>query len=251
MPTKLNKAGNEQPYVPQGNGDASGEYADNQSGSNKHFKVFKKPTEPQNKITESVDELKKQLETEKGIFNRSRIREKIAALENGFDNVEEYKKFNESKRKSALEEFEKSKIEKQKAKEFEETKKKQQLEKEIKEAPEHKRKQFLIIQKENPMLDDYHVGIRSPKDIKTFDEVVEDEDSFAWGDFSRKDAKKALKENKITVYSSYPIKQGVFVSTSMSQAKQYAGGKKVYSAKIPLDNVAWINGDEGQFAKID
>lgn len=46
MPTKLNKAGNQQPYVPQGNGDASGEYADNQSGSNKHFTNFAKPDEP-------------------------------------------------------------------------------------------------------------------------------------------------------------------------------------------------------------
>ena len=51
MPTKLNKAGNQQPYVPQGNGDASGEYADNASGSNKHFTNFKKPDE-QNGTTE-------------------------------------------------------------------------------------------------------------------------------------------------------------------------------------------------------
>lgn len=45
MPTKRNKAGQQQPYVPQGNGDASGEYADNQSGSNKHFTNFKQPGE--------------------------------------------------------------------------------------------------------------------------------------------------------------------------------------------------------------
>ena len=43
MPTKLNKAGQQQNYVPQGNGDASGEYADNASGSNKHFTNFKQP----------------------------------------------------------------------------------------------------------------------------------------------------------------------------------------------------------------
>lgn len=52
MPTKLNKAGNQQPYVPQGNGDASGEYADNQSGSNKHFTNFAKPEETKTKIVE-------------------------------------------------------------------------------------------------------------------------------------------------------------------------------------------------------
>ena len=43
MPTKPNKAGQQQNYVPQGNGDASGEYADNQSGSNKHFTNFQQP----------------------------------------------------------------------------------------------------------------------------------------------------------------------------------------------------------------
>jgi len=43
MPTKPNRAGNQQNYVPAGNGDASGEYGDNESGSNIHFKVFKRP----------------------------------------------------------------------------------------------------------------------------------------------------------------------------------------------------------------
>ena len=41
MPTKLNKAGKQQPYVPKGNGDASGEYG-NHTGSNKHFQTFGK-----------------------------------------------------------------------------------------------------------------------------------------------------------------------------------------------------------------
>lgn len=45
MPTKRNRAGQQQNYVPQGNGDASGEYADQASGSNKHFANFKKPDE--------------------------------------------------------------------------------------------------------------------------------------------------------------------------------------------------------------
>ena len=43
MPTKINSAGKQQNYVPAGNGDASGEYGDNATGSNKNFKVFKKP----------------------------------------------------------------------------------------------------------------------------------------------------------------------------------------------------------------
>jgi len=52
MPTKLNKAGNQQNYVPAGNGDASGEYGDNADGSNIHFKSFKKP-EGETKTEES------------------------------------------------------------------------------------------------------------------------------------------------------------------------------------------------------
>ena len=42
MPTKPNHSGQQQEYVPAGNGDASGEYADNATGSNVHFKSFKK-----------------------------------------------------------------------------------------------------------------------------------------------------------------------------------------------------------------
>lgn len=115
----------------------------------------------------------------------------------------------------------------------------------------NKGKQLEIIKNTNPMLDDYHTGIRNIEDIKTFDEVINDDgESFAWGDFSKEDAEKALKDGKVTVYSSYPIKQGTFVSTSRIQAEEYAGGRgnRVYSKTIPLDSVAWINGDEGQYA---
>ena len=93
-------------------------------------------------------------------------------------------------------------------------------------------------------------------DIRTWEEVLklndEREGQFVWGDFSRVDAEQAFKDGTITVYSSYPIKNGVFVSTSYVQAQEYAGGKngKVYSKTIPLTDVAWINGDEGQHAKL-
>lgn len=45
MPTKRNRAGQQQNYVEAGHGDASGEYGDNATGSNKHiqFAEFKKP----------------------------------------------------------------------------------------------------------------------------------------------------------------------------------------------------------------
>ena len=37
------------------------------------------------------------------------------------------------------------------------------------------------------------------------------------------------------------------------QAEEYAGGRnsKVYSKTVPLTDVAWINGDEGQFANVE
>ena len=113
-----------------------------------------------------------------------------------------------------------------------------------------KQKQLDIIQKSNPMTDDYHTGIRNINDIKTFAEAMNDEESFLYGDFSKEDAEKALKEGKVTVYSSKPIEQGSFVSTSQNMAKDYAGNGKVYSQEVDLNDVAWINGDEGQFAKI-
>lgn len=119
-----------------------------------------------------------------------------------------------------------------------------------------KEKQNEIIQKTNPMLDDYHVGIRSTNDIRTWEEVLKLDDDiegqFAWGDYTREEAEEALKNNKITIYSSNPIKNGTFISTSRIQAEEYAGGygSKVYSKEVPLNEVAWINGDEGQYANV-
>lgn len=134
-----------------------------------------------------------------------------------------------------------------------------ELEEEVKlsrqDGAEAKKKKFDIIQATNQMWDDFHVGIRSSDDIRTWEEVLdlndESEGQFVWGDFSREDAERALKENSITIYSSYPIKNGTFVSTSYVQAREYAGGRpnsKVYSKTVPLNEVAWINGDEGQYA---
>ena len=112
---------------------------------------------------------------------------------------------------------------------------------------DYKKAQLKVILKTNRMNDDYHVGIRKVEDIKTFEEAMQDDESFYWGDFEREDAEEALRKGSITVYSSKPIVQGGFVSTSMNQAKDYAGGGKVYSKEIPLKDVAWINGDEGQY----
>ena len=70
MPTKLNKAGNQQNYVPAGHGDASGEYGDNATGSNVHiqFTSFKKPEEEKPKKETRTKELSKKQIKEIGSY---------------------------------------------------------------------------------------------------------------------------------------------------------------------------------------
>ena len=115
-----------------------------------------------------------------------------------------------------------------------------------------KAKQLEIIKNTNPMMDDIHRGIRSEADIKTWKEAMEDWESFVYWDFTKKDAQKALESWKITVYSSKPIENWNFVSTSKNMAQDYAGwkGSKIYSKEVSIDDVAWLDWDEWQFAKI-
>ena len=111
-----------------------------------------------------------------------------------------------------------------------------------------KEAQLAVILKHNPMTDDIHLGIRKLSDIKTFDEVVNDDESFVYGDFSQQDALNALKTGKITVYSSKAINLGDFVSTSRRMAQDYAGHSgRVNQRTVNLTEVAWINGDEGVY----
>ena len=57
MPKKLNSAGQMQNYVPEGNGDASGEYGDNASGSNVHYKTEgSEKTEKGNNISVGIEQ---------------------------------------------------------------------------------------------------------------------------------------------------------------------------------------------------
>jgi hypothetical protein len=102
------------------------------------------------------------------------------------------------------------------------------------------------------MMDDIHRGIRSEADIKTWKEAMEDWESFVYWDFTKKDAQKALESWKITVYSSKPIENWNFVSTSKNMAQDYAGwkGSKIYSKEVSIDDVAWLDWDEWQFAKL-
>lgn len=117
----------------------------------------------------------------------------------------------------------------------------------------HKQMQLEIIERYNPMRDDVHTGIRNIEDIKSFEEVVNEaksEGDTAYPDIGLDMLEEAAKTGRITVYSSYPIKQGVFVSPSQMNAADYAGGGPVYRKEVSVDDVAWITSDEGQYAKV-
>ena len=119
---------------------------------------------------------------------------------------------------------------------------------------ERKDLQFRIIQEMNPMRDDIHTGVRSPEDILVAKEAFQsktDEDSYAYPDFTKADGIAALKRGSVTVYSSHPILPGAFVTPSRMQAKDYAGGGNVYSARVPIEDVAWLHSDEGQYAPLE
>lgn len=113
-----------------------------------------------------------------------------------------------------------------------------------------KENQLEVVKEKNPAPNEYQTWIRSVEDIKTFDEVIGDDESFVWGDYTREDALRDLERGEVTVYSSNDIMDGNFVSTSYRQALDYAGGdaKNVREATLPLNYIAWINGDEGQVA---
>ena len=115
----------------------------------------------------------------------------------------------------------------------------------------HKEKQFEIIQKTNPMLDEYHTGIRKPSDIMSPEEAFGSREDYVYPDFTPEDGEKALRTGQITLYSSHPIEDGAFVTPSKMMAGDYAGEGQIYSKTVPLSDVAWINAGEGQFAHIE
>lgn len=121
--------------------------------------------------------------------------------------------------------------------------------KELPVTPE-KEKQFDVIQKSNAMTDDVHTGIRKPSDIKSateaFKTTISEDDDYLYPDFTKADGEKALKTGKIIVYSSKPIESGGFVSPSKMMAQDYAGGGRVYSKEMSVNDVAWIDSNEGQ-----
>ena len=121
-----------------------------------------------------------------------------------------------------------------------------------------KAKQLEIIQNNNPVHDDYHTWIRSIEDIKTFEEALNDSDYKEYFDsgedfdesYTNKMVRDALEKGNIRVYSSYPIKEGVFVTPSIMEVQSYSGDGKVYSKTVNINDVAWIDPTQGQYAKV-
>lgn len=118
---------------------------------------------------------------------------------------------------------------------------------------DRKAKQLDLILKNNPANDDVHLWIRSTKDIHTAEEVFKeayDNGEAMYPDFTLDMMDEALRSGEVTVYGSHPIKNGIFVTPSYMNARDYSGGGRVYSKKIRLTDVAWIDESEGQYAPV-
>lgn len=123
------------------------------------------------------------------------------------------------------------------------------------DSDKYKERQLSIIEQYNSAPDSYHTWIRNTDDIKTFDEALSDDEYADYNefnpDYTREMAEEALESGYIRVYSSYPIEQGVFVTPSMMEAESYSGDGNIYSKDVDVNNVAWIDITQGQYAEIE
>lgn len=118
-------------------------------------------------------------------------------------------------------------------------------------------KQCQLILKTNPPFNDYSTWVRTPEDILSFQEMFNQArlEYAEYGELMYPDLdwdvfQNASENRKIMVFSSYPIKTGVFVSPSRICAEDYAMDKRVFSKVVSVDDVAWIDFTEGQYAPI-
>lgn len=122
---------------------------------------------------------------------------------------------------------------------------------------EHKQKQYEIIQSSNPKdekINKYACWIDSPEDVLTYEEALREDGGYDDGvtpDFTAEDIQKALRSGFVVVYSTYPIKNGTFVTPSKMEAESYGIRDRLYSKLVALTDVAWIDGSQGQYAKVE
>lgn len=116
---------------------------------------------------------------------------------------------------------------------------------------DRKSAQLAVIEQSNPFNAELgaHTWIRGTEDILTYREAI---DNFGGvddvtPDFRAGDVQRALDSGYMTVYSSYPITHGTFVTPSYMEAQNYAGDGRVYSKRVPLDDVAWLDEVQGQY----
>lgn len=120
-----------------------------------------------------------------------------------------------------------------------------------------KSEQFKIISAVNPAPNTYQTWIRNIDDVKGFDEALKDSDWKGWEQngfdesYTPQVVQDALVSGKITVYSSHPIEQGVFVTPSPMEAQSYSGNGNIYSKEVDLKAVAWIDPTQGQYANVE
>ncbi len=123
---------------------------------------------------------------------------------------------------------------------------------EVVDEADRKAAQFAIIRDSNAADDAYHTWIRSAAEIKTLPETLADPEWAEYDeydpDYTRRMAEDAIRAGKITVYSSYKIGNGVFVTPSRMEAESYSGDGKVYSKTVNVADVAWIDPTQGQYA---
>ena len=97
MPKKPNRAAQLQNYVPAGNGDASGEYADEETGSNIHFTNFKKPDgtdgykieDFDKSIVEGLDEIEESFDEKKLVDDLDEITDEKNDQDNGDEVIDD------------------------------------------------------------------------------------------------------------------------------------------------------------------
>lgn len=122
---------------------------------------------------------------------------------------------------------------------------------------DHTQLQFEIINKYNPAPNTYQTWIRNIDDVKSFDEALKDSDWEGWEQngfdesYTPQVVQDALDSGKITVYSSHPIEQGVFVTPSPMEAQSYSGNGNIYSKEVDLKAIAWIDPTQGQYANVE
>ncbi len=118
-----------------------------------------------------------------------------------------------------------------------------------------KKEQLDIINQNNPAPNSYLTWVRTEDDIKTFSEALDDSDYRDYEkftpDYTREMAEQALTTGKITMYSSYPIIQGTFVTPSKMEAESYSGTGKVYEKIVDIKDVAWIDPTQGLYARVE